>query len=88
MIDAARAAAANPRHISPSTMIPSITRFAILLLLSGRGSRPGPVVILEVVVVKISAGVAQGSELLKGGFALAEPINFVPACSDVHADKC
>lgn len=48
MIDAARAAAANPRHISPSTMIPSITRFAILLLLSGRGSRPGPVVILEV----------------------------------------
>ena len=36
-----------------------------------RGSRPGPVVMLKVVVVKISAGVAQGSELLKGGFALA-----------------
>ena len=26
---------------------------------------------LEVVVVKISAGITQGSELLKGGFALA-----------------
>lgn len=35
------------------------------------GSRPGPVVMLKVVVVKISAGVAQGSELLEGGFALA-----------------
>lgn len=45
--------------------------FHSMLLLSGQGSRPSPVVILEVVVVKISAGVAQGSELFKGGFAFA-----------------
>ena len=45
--------------------------FILLLTLPSRGSRPGPVVILEVVVVKISAGIAQGSELFKGGFALA-----------------
>ena len=42
-----------------------------LFSFQSRGSLPGFTVILEVVVVKISAGVAQGSELFKGGFALA-----------------